>query len=74
MTNDASARWDRRYQGVTPRDRRAAEVLEQNAHLLPRQGDALDLAAGVAAVCHAPVASADEHVRLRPNKGSVAEW
>ncbi len=49
MINDASARWDRRYQGVTPRDRRAAEVLEQNAHLLPRQGDALDLAAGVAA-------------------------
>ncbi|QIT55487.1 class I SAM-dependent methyltransferase [Aquisalimonas sp. 2447] len=49
MSDDASVLWDRRYQGVTPRDRRAAEVLVENTHLLPHQGEALDLAAGVAA-------------------------
>ena len=49
MSDDASARWDRYYQSLTPLDRRAAEVLSENTHLLPRHGRALDLAAGVAA-------------------------
>ena len=42
------AKWDKRYQGST-RVPDAARVVSENLHLLPRQGDALDLACGLGA-------------------------
>lgn len=42
-------KWDARYRDVDLADVRALSVLEQNAHLLPTQGLALDLACGLGA-------------------------
>ena len=41
-------KWNQRYQ-ASEGDSTAAQVLVQNAHLLPKQGDALDLACGLGA-------------------------
>ncbi|MFO7858967.1 MAG: class I SAM-dependent methyltransferase [Ectothiorhodospiraceae bacterium] len=49
MTEPLDARWDRHYAEATPLQGRSATVLNENVHLLPRRGDALDLAAGLAA-------------------------
>lgn len=49
MTEPLDARWDRHYSEATPLQGRSAPVLNENLHLLPRHGDALDLASGLAA-------------------------
>lgn len=45
----AHVRWNARYRGREPDDAGPAEVLAWHSHLLPRQGRALDVAAGLAA-------------------------
>lgn len=45
----AHVRWNARYLGRDPGEGRPAEVLAWHSHLLPRQGRALDVAAGLAA-------------------------
>ena len=50
IDNDADAarlRWDQRYSGTREAIPVAAEVLRDYRHLLPAQGDALDLACGL---------------------------
>ncbi len=49
MTDDTATRWDQRYKGASPLDKRAAAVLTENTHLLPKRGKALDLASGLGA-------------------------
>ncbi len=47
MSNDAKRKWDDRYRkhpSVTPAP---TQVLSENLHLLPKNGDALDLASGL---------------------------
>lgn len=41
--------WNARYRDRRPEDERPADVLAWHAHLLPRSGQALDVAAGMAA-------------------------
>ncbi|MCK8515801.1 class I SAM-dependent methyltransferase [Methylonatrum kenyense] len=43
------ARWNARYRGREPDETGPAEVLAWHSHLLPREGRALDVAAGLAA-------------------------
>ena len=45
-TEDTRAKWDARYAGAEPGPA-PLEVLADNAHLLPREGTALDLACGL---------------------------
>ncbi len=40
-------KWNSRYADRLPADQQACEVLQEYAHLLPRDGDALDLASGL---------------------------
>lgn len=48
MTRPDRDKWNERYRsGNADRDARPARVLEENAHLLPRGGTALDLACGL---------------------------
>lgn len=42
-------KWDRRYRDQQPQLAEAAEVLQQNGHLLPVKGVAMDLACGLGA-------------------------
>ena len=46
MTNSLAAKWNQRYQGSEVPNR-AAQVLRENLHLLPTQGNALELACGL---------------------------
>lgn len=47
MTASLRDKWDARYRTASPTEARAAQVLTGNLHLLPPQGQALDLAAGL---------------------------
>jgi len=40
-------KWNSRYADRLPADQQACEVLQEHAHLLPRNGDALELASGL---------------------------
>ncbi len=44
---DLLTKWDRIYSGASETEPEPAQVLTENAHLLPREGDALDLACGL---------------------------
>ncbi len=44
---DPHAKWDRIYSGTGEAEPQPAQVLEENAHLLPAKGHALDLACGL---------------------------
>lgn len=46
MTSDLQKKWDQRYRQSLADEPSAAQVLRENAHLLPVAGDALDLACG----------------------------
>jgi tellurite methyltransferase len=46
---DVQNKWDERYREATTSYPEPAEVLQQNQHLLPKYGDALDLACGLGA-------------------------
>ena len=46
MTSDLQNKWDRRYRQSVTDEPVAAQVLQENRHLLPAVGDALDLACG----------------------------
>lgn len=45
--NAVMSRWDERYQGRAANEATPCKVLAENAHLLPPQGTALDLASGL---------------------------
>ncbi|MDX5333253.1 MAG: class I SAM-dependent methyltransferase [Gammaproteobacteria bacterium] len=47
--DDEEARWEARYREADPAAARPAEVLTAHVHLLPAQGEALDLACGLGA-------------------------
>ena len=49
MTSDLRDRWNRRYRAATVQGAQASAVLAENLHLLPTEGDALDLASGMGA-------------------------
>jgi len=49
MTNDIKEKWDQKYLEATEQQGTAVEVLQENLHLLPRQGRALELACGLGA-------------------------
>ena len=46
MNNKTKDKWDKNYNSCSSEYPSAAEVLQQNQHLLPAQGTALDLACG----------------------------
>ena len=47
MGLDLQKKWDQRYRQVSQDEPDAAQVLRDNQHLLPKTGDALDLACGL---------------------------
>lgn len=47
--SELQQKWDRRYRDQRPHLAEAAEVLQQNSHLLPARGIAMDLACGLGA-------------------------
>ncbi len=47
MNDDERAKWDARYRSAAPEAPQAAAVLREYAHLLPPQGQALDIACGL---------------------------
>ena len=47
MGLDLQKKWDQRYRQVSHDEPDAAQVLRDNQHLLPKTGDALDLACGL---------------------------
>ena len=47
--SELQQKWDRRYRDQQPQLAEAAEVLQQNRHLLPAKGVAMDLACGLGA-------------------------
>ena len=46
--NPVVAKWDERYEDRDAREATPCQVLAENAHLLPKEGTALDLACGLA--------------------------
>lgn len=47
MDSDCQKKWDQRYRQARANEPNAAQVLQENRHLLPKVGDALDLACGL---------------------------
>jgi SAM-dependent methyltransferase len=47
MSSELQKKWDQRYRQSTVSEPGAAQVLRENRHLLPKRGDALDLACGL---------------------------
>lgn len=47
MRSDCQKKWDQRYRQAAANAPSTAQVLEENRHLLPKTGDALDLACGL---------------------------
>lgn len=47
MSSDLQKKWDKRYRESSSNEPKAAQVLWENRHLLPKTGDALDLACGL---------------------------
>ena len=47
MSSDLQKKWDQRYSGPAVGEPMAVQVLWENRHLLPKAGDALDLACGL---------------------------
>ncbi len=47
--SDSSSRWNTRYESVEIAAAKPSRVIEENAHLLPNSGKALDLACGLGA-------------------------
>lgn len=47
MSSDLQKKWDQRYRELSGNEPTAAQVLRENQHLLPKAGDALDLACGL---------------------------
>jgi len=47
VSEDCQKKWDQRYRQACATEPNAAQVLRENRHLLPKTGDALDLACGM---------------------------
>jgi SAM-dependent methyltransferase len=47
MSSDLQKKWDQRYRQSSVNEPDAVQVLRENQHLLPKRGDALDLACGL---------------------------
>lgn len=47
MTDDIKSKWDQKYLEAAQQQGTAVEVLQENLHLLPRDGKALELACGL---------------------------